>query len=73
MIGNKITEIPPAERFSLCLGDRLRLLELGSNRIRQLRALDGFTALQSLWVGKNKITRLENLNLPSLKILSIQV
>ncbi|ODV92425.1 hypothetical protein CANCADRAFT_86714 [Tortispora caseinolytica NRRL Y-17796] len=57
------------------MADTLKNLELGGNRIRQIENLDGFTNLNQLWLGKNKITEFANLgsNLgATLKILSIQ-
>jgi len=51
----------------------LTLLELGSNRIRDIQHVDALSNLQSLWLGKNKITQITNLDkLVNLRILSIQ-
>ncbi len=53
----------------------LRMLELGSNRLRTVAPLAtfGFEALEELWLAKNKITSLEGLrNMPRLRLLSVQ-
>lgn len=39
----------------------LRLLELGSNRIRELQGLEQLTLLQELWLGMNCITAISHL------------
>ncbi|KAJ8589004.1 L domain-like protein [Rhizopogon salebrosus TDB-379] len=55
------------------VGATLRSLELGGNRIRHIEGLDALVNLEELWLGKNKLTKLENLSkLSSLKILSLQ-
>ncbi|KAF7796634.1 hypothetical protein EIP86_007816 [Pleurotus ostreatoroseus] len=55
------------------VGSTLRSLELGGNRIREIEGLDALVNLEELWLGKNKIARLQNLGtLKKLKILSIQ-
>lgn len=41
------------------LGNSLRSLELGGNRIREIRGLDKLVNLEELWLGKNKIRSLE--------------
>lgn len=38
---------------------QLEYLELGFNRIRQIKNLEFTTTLQHLWLGKNKITTIE--------------
>jgi protein phosphatase 1 regulatory subunit 7 len=49
------------------------MLELGSNRIRQIENLETLTALEELYVAKNKITTIANLApLTNLRLLSIQ-
>ena len=40
----------------------LRLLELGSNRIRQIQGLDWLQRLQELWLGQNRITQMTGLD-----------
>ncbi|CDZ96948.1 Protein phosphatase 1, regulatory subunit, and related proteins [Phaffia rhodozyma] len=68
-IQNKISLIEGLEG----LGHSLRSLELGGNRIREIRGLDKLVNLEELWLGKNKIRKLENLEtLTKLKILSLQ-
>ncbi|OAX41182.1 L domain-like protein [Rhizopogon vinicolor AM-OR11-026] len=55
------------------VGGTLRSLELGGNRIRHIEGLDALVNLEELWLGKNKLTKLENLSkLSRLKILSLQ-
>ncbi|KAM5538539.1 hypothetical protein V8D89_007872 [Ganoderma adspersum] len=55
------------------LAATLRSVELGGNRLRKLEGLEGLVNLEELWVGKNKITKLENLGaVKKLRILSIQ-
>lgn len=52
---------------------KLRILELGSNRIRLIEHLDKLSALEQLWLGTNKISTIQNLSpLKSLQKLSIQ-
>ncbi|KAL8438822.1 hypothetical protein Efla_003859 [Eimeria flavescens] len=50
----------------------LRLLELGSNRIRRVGGIDKLTKLTALWLGKNKITDMEVPPLPLLERVSLQ-
>lgn len=68
--GNKIKDIPNMR------SDRLRILELGDNRIERIDNLGGLGNLQQLWLGKNKIADMGVLaefdNLQSLLILSLQ-
>ncbi len=70
-VQNKISQIHLA-------GDacqRLRSLELGGNRIRELTGLPDLPALEELWLGKNKLTSLtalSTISLPRLRILSLQ-
>jgi len=47
----------------LCGLHKLRKLDLGANRIRVMDAaeLDGLTSLEELWLGKNKIEKIEGL------------
>ena len=40
----------------------LRLLELGSNKIRDMRGLEGLAHLQDLWLGRNRITHIAGLS-----------
>ncbi len=40
----------------------LRLLELGSNRLRRIAGLDHMTRLQELWLGRNRIAAIEGLS-----------
>jgi protein phosphatase 1 regulatory subunit 7 len=41
------------------LSKTLRSLELGGNRIRSIENLDDLANLEELWLGKNKIARLQ--------------
>ncbi|KAI0691521.1 hypothetical protein C8T65DRAFT_711482 [Cerioporus squamosus] len=68
-VQNKISHIRNLSGFAATL----RSIELGGNRIRQIEGLEALVNLEELWLGKNKITRLENLStLKKLRILSIQ-
>lgn len=40
----------------------LRLLELGSNKLRQIQGLDMLHSLQELWLGQNRITHMSGLD-----------
>lgn len=40
----------------------LRLLELGSNKIRQIQGLDALQSLQELWLGQNRITQISGID-----------
>ena len=40
----------------------LRLLELGSNRLRRIASLDHMTGLQELWLGRNRIATIDGLS-----------
>lgn len=73
LVANKVSSLDGLE--DLPAAATLRMLELGSNRIRSIAPLGGFgfVALEELWLAKNKITSLEGLqNLPKLKLLSVQ-
>ncbi|KAL8435569.1 hypothetical protein ACSSS7_002414 [Eimeria intestinalis] len=50
----------------------LRLLELGSNRIREVEGIENLTKLTDLWLGKNKITDMKLPPLPELERISLQ-
>ncbi|KAH9838427.1 L domain-like protein [Rhodofomes roseus] len=68
-VQNKISHISGLDR----IGQTLRSLELGGNRLRKIENLDSLFALEELWLGKNKIATLEGLaGLKNLRILSIQ-
>jgi len=68
-VQNKISHITGLDS----VGRTLRSLELGGNRIRAIEGLNALENLEELWLGKNKIGRLENLgNLRRLRVLSIQ-
>jgi Leucine-rich repeat (LRR) protein len=54
-IQNKISLIQGLD----ALGPSLRSLELGGNRIREIKGLDKLVNLEELWLGKNKIRSLE--------------
>ncbi|CAK7200954.1 protein phosphatase regulatory subunit Sds22 [Sporothrix eucalyptigena] len=72
LVANKIGSVDGLEEAAAAT---LRMLELGSNRIRSIAPLGGFgfVALEELWLAKNKITSLEGLaGLPKLRLLSIQ-
>jgi protein phosphatase 1 regulatory subunit 7 len=52
---------------------RLKVLELGANRLSRIEGLEGLVELEELYLGKNKISKLEGLDsLKKLRILSIQ-
>ena len=40
----------------------LRLLELGSNRLRRIAGLDHMTRLEELWLGRNRIAAIDGLS-----------
>eukprot|EP01102_Stenamoeba_stenopodia_P011588 TRINITY_DN3578_c0_g1_i3.p1 TRINITY_DN3578_c0_g1~~TRINITY_DN3578_c0_g1_i3.p1 ORF type:complete len:239 (+),score=43.16 TRINITY_DN3578_c0_g1_i3:162-878(+) len=67
---NKIKQIqPPFPSLS-----SLTSLELGANRLREIKGLEALVHLRSLWLGKNKITKIANLEaLTELRCLSLQV
>ncbi|KAG8888913.1 hypothetical protein FRB98_006455 [Tulasnella sp. 332] len=68
-VQNKITKITNLHD----IGSTLRSLELGGNRLRVIESLDALMNLEELWLGKNKISKLENLAmLQKLQILSVQ-
>jgi len=68
-VQNKIPEISGLGS----VGATLRSLELGSNKIREIKNLDALVNLEELWLGKNKIEKLQNLSsLKRLKILALQ-
>ncbi|CAE6461619.1 unnamed protein product [Rhizoctonia solani] len=71
-VQNKITKISGVGGLS----GSLRSLELGGNRIRvaqTIEGLEGLGKLEELWLGKNKIAKLQGLEtLKSLRVLSIQ-
>lgn len=51
----------------------LRVLELGSNRIRQVECIENLSKLEELWLGKNKITSMKiPTSLTSLRLVSLQ-
>lgn len=73
LVANKVSSLDGLE--DLPAAATLRMLELGSNRIRSIAPLGGFgfVALEELWLAKNKIASLEGLqNLPKLRLLSVQ-
>ena len=39
----------------------LEMLELGSNKIREIENLEGVTNINALFLGKNRITEIKNL------------
>jgi len=68
-VNNKVSEISTGVRGLTTL----TLLELGSNRLRNLENLDQLVNLQQLWLGMNKITTIQNLDtLTKLERMSIQ-
>ncbi|CAE6473507.1 unnamed protein product [Rhizoctonia solani] len=68
-VQNKITKISGVVGLSKVL----RSLELGGNRIRTIEGLEGLENLEELWLGKNKIAKLQGLEtLKALRVLSIQ-
>ncbi|KJR89117.1 adenylate cyclase [Sporothrix schenckii 1099-18] len=73
LVANKVSSLDGLA--DLPAAATLRMLELGSNRLRSIAPLAGFgfVALEELWLAKNKITSLEGLqNLPKLRLLSVQ-
>ncbi|KAI3660947.1 hypothetical protein MP638_004723 [Amoeboaphelidium occidentale] len=52
---------------------RLKVLELGANRLSRIEGLENLQELEELYLGKNKISKLEGLDsLKKLRVLSIQ-
>eukprot|EP00300_Choanocystis_sp_HF-7_P021868 c20973_g1_i1.p1 GENE.c20973_g1_i1~~c20973_g1_i1.p1 ORF type:complete len:324 (+),score=65.53 c20973_g1_i1:51-974(+) len=69
LIQNKIVDVGPEIRVLT----QLRLLELGSNRIRQISNLETLVNLRKLFLGRNKITSIQGLEtLTNLRCLSLQ-
>ncbi len=67
LISNKITEIKNVA------WPKLRQLELGDNRIREISGLEALGELDQLYLGRNKITSIKCLDhLSRLRILSLQ-
>lgn len=67
---NKISSVSVA-----ALGNfkRLKVLELGANRLSRIEGLEELEELEELYLGKNKISKLEGLDsLKKLRVLSIQ-
>ncbi|KAL8272377.1 hypothetical protein Esti_003667 [Eimeria stiedai] len=58
--------------LSLSTLTELRLLELGSNRIREIEGIEQLTELTDLWLGKNKITDMKLPPLRQLERISLQ-
>lgn len=58
LVQNKIVHVRPVD-VAPPLQFSLRSIELGGNRLRSLENLGGLVNLEELWVGKNKITKLE--------------
>jgi hypothetical protein len=46
----------------------LRLLELGSNKIRHLAGLEGLAQLQELWLGRNRIAHITGLSRRGMRV-----
>ena len=71
LVNNKIKAIEPQTLQNL---PKLRILELGSNRIRVIENLEPVAAtLKELWLGNNKIAEIKNLHtLTGLTRLSLQ-
>jgi protein phosphatase 1 regulatory subunit 7 len=70
-VNNHLTAVPSEVRLLTCL----KTLELGSNRIRVLEMthFETLVNLENLWLGRNKISRIQCLNsLVNLRRLSIQ-
>lgn len=59
-----ILDTKPAVAASQAVEGRsaLRLLELGCNRIRELSGLSGLPSLEQLWLGRNRVDRIANLD-----------
>ena len=52
---------------------KLKILDLGANRLRNMEGIENLISLESLWLGKNKIEVISNLNnLVHLKQIDIQ-
>ena len=47
----------------------LRLLELGSNKIRHMAGLEGLAQLQELWLGRNRIADITSLSRQGMHVL----
>ena len=71
LIQNKLTDLPTGEHR---VPAGLRILELGANRLRTVdpEAVNHLTELESLWIGRNKISALNDLLLPKCTIVSAQ-
>jgi Leucine-rich repeat (LRR) protein len=41
---------------------KLKTLELGGNRLKEIEGLDTLIKLEELWLGRNRITTITNLN-----------
>jgi len=64
---NEVTKIEELDHLH-----ELRILELGSNRLRVLEGLQTMTILQELWLGRNRIRTVELCGLKSLVKISLQ-
>lgn len=65
---NKISEVHGINQLT-----SLRILELGSNRIKSIKNIENLVNLQELWLGRNRITEIAGLGLlKNLKRLSLQ-
>lgn len=57
-VQNKITRIRESD-FDGPVKDTLTSLELGGNKLRSIENLEKLTKLEELWLGKNKIPKLQ--------------
>ena len=48
----------------------LRLLELGSNRLREVAGLGHMSRLEELWLGRNRIAAITNISECALEFIS---
>ncbi|KAH7930192.1 L domain-like protein [Leucogyrophana mollusca] len=68
-VQNRISKITSLES----LGTTLRSLELGGNRIRHIEGLEALVNLEELWLGKNKLSKLESNRITKIEGLEMLV
>ncbi|KAL8129680.1 hypothetical protein V2J09_018835 [Rumex salicifolius] len=64
---NEVTRIEEIEHFH-----QLKILELGSNKLRVMEKLHNLTYLQELWLGRNRIRVVDLCGLKCIKKISLQ-
>ncbi len=57
LVQNKISKVDSGD-LDWASGS-MKSLELGGNRLRAIEGLEGMTRMEELWLGKNKIRKLE--------------